>query len=85
MGIGNDSEHVRSAHRLLATAEDLLTPAWQRIAGGCHPNRDTLSSIAAAGFTIRDSRRFGFAVHPLAPAVAHILGYATSPEHTIPG
>ncbi|MBT2533282.1 class I SAM-dependent methyltransferase [Arthrobacter sp. ISL-48] len=71
-------EHVRSTRPLLAKAEDLLTPAWRRIAGGCHPNRDTLAAIAAAGFTVRDHRRFGFAVHPLAPPVAHILGYATS-------
>ena len=30
-------EHVRSAHRLLGAAEDLLTPLWGRLAGGCHP------------------------------------------------
>lgn len=45
-------EHVRSAHRILAAAEDLLAPAWQRIAGGCRPNRDALQAIAAAGFTV---------------------------------
>jgi ubiquinone/menaquinone biosynthesis C-methylase UbiE len=73
-------EHVRSRHRLLAKAEDLLTPAWGRIAGGCHPNRDTLGAISAAGFTVRDSRRFGFSVHPLVPPVAHILGHATRPD-----
>jgi ubiquinone/menaquinone biosynthesis C-methylase UbiE len=73
-------EHVRSGHPLLAKAEDLLTPAWGAIAGGCHPNRDTLNVITAAGFSIRDYRRFGFAVHPLVPPVAHILGHATRPE-----
>ncbi|MCU1531125.1 MAG: SAM-dependent methyltransferase [Arthrobacter sp.] len=72
-------EHVRSDHRLFAAAQDLLTPVWRGIAGGCHPNRDTLKAISAAGFTIRDNRRFGFAVHPLAPPVAHILGHATYP------
>jgi ubiquinone/menaquinone biosynthesis C-methylase UbiE len=72
-------EHVRSDHRLFAAAEDLLTPVWRRMAGGCHPNRDTLNAISAAGFTVRDNRRFGFAVHPLAPPVAHILGHATYP------
>jgi ubiquinone/menaquinone biosynthesis C-methylase UbiE len=72
-------EHVRSNSRLLAAAEDLLTPAWHRIAGGCHPNRDTLRAITAAGFTVQASRRFGFSAGPLAPPVAHILGTATSP------
>ncbi|MEC5181911.1 class I SAM-dependent methyltransferase [Arthrobacter sp. CG_A4] len=72
-------EHVRSERRVLAMAEDLLTPAWQRVAGGCHPNRDMLSAITAAGFTVGDNQRFGFAVHPLVPPVAHILGRATSP------
>lgn len=73
-------EHVRSGHRLLGKAEDLLTPAWGAIAGGCHPNRDTLNAIAAAGFNVRDYRRFGFAVHPLVPPVSHILGHATRPD-----
>jgi ubiquinone/menaquinone biosynthesis C-methylase UbiE len=72
-------EHVRSRHRILAAAQDLLTPAWQRMAGGCHPNRDTLQAITAAGFSVEDNQRFGFSVHPLAPPVTHILGHAISP------
>jgi hypothetical protein len=72
-------EHVRSEHKFLASAEDLLTPVWQQVAGGCHPNRDTLQAIIAAGFVVRDSRRFGFSVHPLAPPVAHMIGHATAP------
>jgi ubiquinone/menaquinone biosynthesis C-methylase UbiE len=73
-------EHVRSGNPVLAAAEDLLTPAWQRMAGGCHPNRDTLEAITAAGFLVQDNERFGFRGHPLAPRVAHILGHATSPD-----
>lgn len=72
-------EHVRSRYRVLAAAEDLVTPAWQRMAGGCHPNRDTLQAILEAGFTVQENRRFGFSVSPLAPPVAHILGRATAP------
>ncbi|KRE65310.1 methyltransferase type 11 [Arthrobacter sp. Soil736] len=72
-------EHVRSGNPVLAAAEDLLSPAWQRFAGGCHPNRDTLEAITAAGFRVQDNERFGFGGHPLAPRVAHILGHATSP------
>ncbi|WP_307094214.1 class I SAM-dependent methyltransferase [Arthrobacter sp. V1I9] len=72
-------EHVRSNNRLAAAAEDLLTPAWQRIAGGCHLNRNTLEAITDAGFTEVASRRFGFSAGPLVPPVAHIMGTATSP------
>ncbi|APX04551.1 class I SAM-dependent methyltransferase [Arthrobacter sp. QXT-31] len=70
-------EHVRSERPVLAAVEDLLTPAWRRIAGGCHLNRDTLGSIIEAGFTIQDNQRFGFSVQALTPPVAHILGHAT--------
>ena len=69
-------EHVRSSHRVLAAAEDLLTPLWSRVAGGCHPNRDTAAAIAAAGLTMLDLQRFGFSALPGNPRVAHILGLA---------
>ena len=72
-------EHVRSVHPFLAAAEDVLTPVWGRFMGGCHLNRDTLAAITAAGFTVRDNQRFGFAVQRLNPPLAHILGTATSP------
>jgi hypothetical protein len=61
---------------VVAAVEDLLTPVWQRLAGGCHPNRDTLGAITAAGFSIQDNERFSFAVQSLTPPVAHILGHA---------
>ncbi|UZX01667.1 class I SAM-dependent methyltransferase [Arthrobacter sp. CDRTa11] len=72
-------EHVRSGHKVLAALQDLVTPAWQRLAGGCHPNRDTLQAISSAGFTIRENRRFGFSAGPLVPPVDHILGHAIWP------
>ena len=72
-------EHVRSRHALLAAAEDFLTPAWGRLMGGCHLNRDTLGAITAAGFDVNSNRRFPFAVQRLNPPMAHILGTATSP------
>lgn len=77
-------EHVRSGNRVLATVEDVLTPAWQRLAGGCHPNRNTVAAIEEAGFSKVASRRFNFAVHPLSPAVAHVLGTAVSPGRPVP-
>ncbi len=72
-------EHVRSHRRWIAAVEDALTPGWQRFAGGCHPNRDTLEAITAAGFQVQDNERFGFAPQLLAPPVAHILGRAVRP------
>ncbi|MDN4643742.1 class I SAM-dependent methyltransferase [Arthrobacter sp. PsM3] len=72
-------EHVRSEHRVLAAAEDLLTPLWSRMAGGCHPNRDTPATIAAAGLTVQGLERFGFSVLPGNPRLAHVLGVASKP------
>ena len=72
-------EHVRSAHRVLAAAEDLATPLWSRVAGGCHPNRDTAAMIAAAGLTVQSLERFGFSVLPGNPRLAHVLGAARKP------
>ncbi len=69
-------EHVRSAHRVLAAAEDLLTPLWSRLAGGCHPNRDTAAAVVRAGLAMRDLERFGFAALPGNPPLAHVLGAA---------
>lgn len=72
-------EHVRSSHRVLGAAEDLLTPLWSRLAGGCHPNRDTEAMIAGAGLTVRALERFGFSALPGNPRLAHILGVAGKP------
>ena len=70
-------EHVRSAHRVLGAAEDLLTPLWSRVAGGCHPNRDTAAAIAGAGLTVEALERFGFSALPGNPRLAHVLGVAS--------
>jgi ubiquinone/menaquinone biosynthesis C-methylase UbiE len=50
-------EHVRGQGRL-AGWQDRLTPLQVRLAGGCHPNRDSQAAIAAAGFTIGPLERF---------------------------
>ncbi|KUM38250.1 class I SAM-dependent methyltransferase [Arthrobacter sp. EPSL27] len=69
-------EHVRSEHRFLGAAEDLIAPLWSRMAGGCHPNRDTASVIAQAGLTVQALERFGFSALPGNPRLAHVLGTA---------
>jgi SAM-dependent methyltransferase len=72
-------EHVRSANRLLGAAEDLVTPLWSRVAGGCHPNRSTADSIAGAGLTLLGLERFGFSALPGNPKLSHVLGMACKP------
>ncbi len=69
-------EHVRSTFRLVAAGEDLIAPLWSRFAGGCHPNRDSVAAIAAAGFTITSTDRFGFSPQRFVPQTAHVLGRA---------
>jgi ubiquinone/menaquinone biosynthesis C-methylase UbiE len=69
-------EHVRSASRVVGWLETAVTPLWSRMAGGCHPNRDTVAAIGGAGFDVGVVRRFAFSVAPLAPPVAHVLGRA---------
>lgn len=38
---------------------------WPRASGGCHSARDTVASIADAGFTIERCERFRFAGSPV--------------------
>ncbi|GAB4371744.1 MAG: class I SAM-dependent methyltransferase [Spirochaetales bacterium] len=55
-------EHVRPSAPVASKIADRITPAWRRIASGCHLNRDTLSTIEKGGFSIQDSRRSGDSV-----------------------
>lgn len=48
-------EHVRSRSPRGARVQDRMTPLWRRIAGNCHPNRDTEQAIRDAGFNIIES------------------------------
>ena len=49
-------EHVRVDNRVIGGVQDALTPAWKRIAGNCHLNRDTLALVRQAGFQVRGVR-----------------------------
>ena len=69
-------EHVRSDRPHIAAVEDIITPLWSRVAGGCHPNRDTATAIKAAGFTIDNHQRLGSSAPVRAPWLTHILGTA---------
>lgn len=50
-------EHVRGAGAV-ARVQDGILPLWRRVCAGCHPNRDTLGSIRAAGFEVERLDRF---------------------------
>jgi ubiquinone/menaquinone biosynthesis C-methylase UbiE len=50
-------EHVRLNHRVGSCIQDLLTPVWKRLAGGCRLNRDTLRLVEKAGFRVMAVKR----------------------------
>lgn len=66
-------EHVRARNGVASTLQDFVTPLWRRLGAGCHPNRDTLALIRAAGFEVTRLERMK--IGPL-PA---IVGVATKP------
>jgi ubiquinone/menaquinone biosynthesis C-methylase UbiE len=45
-------EHVRSSSPLEGWWQDLIQPAWTRVAGGCRNNRRTEQAVVVAGFDI---------------------------------
>lgn len=47
-------EHGRSPEARVQRWQDWLTPAWKKLAGGCHLNRSTDDLLAAGGFRIRE-------------------------------
>jgi hypothetical protein len=51
-----------------------IQPIWRFIACGCHPCRDTLEDIRAAGFASVEAESFAL---PLGPVSPHIAGVAT--------
>jgi ubiquinone/menaquinone biosynthesis C-methylase UbiE len=61
--------------RMLLQAAD-HSGLWPRIAGGCHPARDTGTAIERAGFDIDHSERLMFSVSRFEPSIPHILGVA---------
>ena len=56
-------EHGRAPDPRVARWQDRLTPAWRRIAGGCHLNRPIDAMLAAGGFDISEMDR-GYAGGP---------------------
>jgi ubiquinone/menaquinone biosynthesis C-methylase UbiE len=48
-------EHTRSIQPVLASVQDVLTPLWKRIGGGCHLNRRGVELVRRAGFDVTHS------------------------------
>lgn len=70
-------EHVRAADPVAARRQDWADLVWPLIGGGCHPNRETLDAIAAAGFAIEQVRHFRFQPSKMtAPVAPHVIGRA---------
>ncbi|MBA3232917.1 MAG: methyltransferase domain-containing protein [Propionibacteriales bacterium] len=69
-------EHVHASQASrLRRWQDRLDPLWSRLAAGCHLNRDTRRTLAAAGF---DTAQLRNTTVRLAPAVVapHLVGTA---------
>jgi ubiquinone/menaquinone biosynthesis C-methylase UbiE len=47
-------EHGRAPEPGVRRLQDLLTPAWRRLSGGCHLNREMDALIEAAGFRLAE-------------------------------
>ncbi len=68
-------EHVLSDDPRLARRQRLFAPAWSTVAGGCRPDRDTLS-VLREEFQISAARAFDFCPgcrFPLGIVAPHVL------------
>lgn len=73
-------EHVLATNPRWATRQRRVAPIWRRLGGGCNPDRDTGTAIAAAGFETERSRELLFSPSWTAKVTApHILGRARRP------
>ena len=72
-------EHVADAPETrLRWWQDFLTPFWQKLADGCHPNRETWKTIEAAGFARVDHEHFRLPLGPVGPQIAGVAVKAES-------
>ena len=71
-------EHVRGEGGV-ARWQDRIQPLWSWLLAGCHPNRDTVSTIEAAGFRIEKVERFEPPM-PLSAFAPHVQGAASLVE-----
>ena len=67
-------EHVIAERGPLRMLQRVAAPVYSRMPDGCHIARDTLASIARAGFTVEECHRFMHADGALEPAIPHVIG-----------
>lgn len=66
-------EHVRS-DGWRGTGQDLLTPLWKRVGGGCHLNRNTVDRfVGHDAFAVDEVERLSLGFFPVAPVVRGTL------------
>jgi ubiquinone/menaquinone biosynthesis C-methylase UbiE len=72
-------EHVRADTPGLRRVQRALdATVWPLLLGGCHVSRDSLATIAGAGFTVVQSEAFRFPPTQIpSPAAPHVWGIAT--------
>lgn len=54
----------------LRCVQNWIAPAWECVADGCHPDRDTVALIRRSGFSLNHIEEFGLPLGPIAPHVA---------------
>lgn len=55
-GIARLLEHVRLERPIIGWVQDVATPVWRRIAGGCRLNERSVDTVRRAGFRIDEVR-----------------------------
>jgi ubiquinone/menaquinone biosynthesis C-methylase UbiE len=55
-GVARLLEHVRVDRPIAGRLQDILTPLWSRVAGGCRLNERTVETVRRAGFQIDEIR-----------------------------
>lgn len=75
-------EHVKADTAVLERVQRALNPVWNRLAVGCHLDRDTASVLAEAGFDTSplDRYRDDAFFPPTAPRIRGVLEKAAGPE-----
>jgi SAM-dependent methyltransferase len=73
-------EHARGGG-VRGFMQAVASPMWQRVFSGCHPERDPVAAVRAAGFHITDLERFPLrlaapVVRPAVRGVAHLQDVA---------
>lgn len=63
------AEHVRAQGSGAQRVQDALTPAWRRLSGNCHLNRDAVGALEEAGFALEDVATDGRQSWTLSPVV----------------